>query len=469
MSYAKIGVIGMAVMGQNLARNFASREITTVVYNRTTQTMTDFIEEHGNNHLSGEESLEGFIAALEKPRRILLMVKAGQAVDTVINLLTPLLEKDDIIIDGGNSQFSDTTRRSKLLEEKGIHFVGMGVSGGEKGALNGPSLMPGGTSKSWESLKPLLESIAAKDFSGKPCVTHIGTDGAGHYVKMVHNGIEYAVMQLMAEAYDILRKSFQMTTPEIADTFESFGNGRLKSYLFDIVVPVLKKKDEESGDYLINIILDKAGQKGTGKWTAIDALDRGVTLSIISEAVFARVSSSQKETRSQLEKKYDKHRYQPSVTQDEMIVHLEAALYAGMILCYAQGFDLIKTAAEENNWDINFPEVARIWQGGCIIRADLLKFLMEAFSSSPEKYPNLLSISQIQKSLQKSNEALKQIVSTSALNGIATPCFSSSLNYYEGMTTSESPANLIQGLRDYFGAHTYERKDKEGTFHTQWE
>lgn len=462
-----IALIGLGVMGQNLARNLASRKLKTIVYNRTTEKTKKFIDQFGHDCLLGTESLKDLVSKLKSPRKVILMVPAGNPVDEMIKKLTPLLDKEDIIIDGGNSNYHETIRRSDWLDSKGIYFMGMGVSGGEEGALNGPSLMPGGNKKTWAQMKSVLQKIAAKDFSGKPCVTHVGSDGAGHYVKMVHNGIEYAVMQLMAEAYHALKDLYGLSADEIADVFERYQKGVLKSYLFEISIPVLQKKDEFKKGNLINFILDKAGQKGTGRWTAIDALHHGVAIPSIVEAVNARNISAQKQKRVNLSKLYSRKKTKPEMDLKTFVKTLEKALYAGMISCYAQGFHLIDEAAQEYKWKINFAEVARIWQGGCIIRADLLEFLHAAFLSK-NKVLHLFEVDEVQKAMSKNLKSFRELVSIGIKNGIAMPSFATALSYFESMTSETVPANFIQGLRDFFGAHTYERIDRKGVFHTQW-
>ena len=463
-----IGLIGLATMGANLARNISNKGTPTLVYNRTFEKTKEFIKQYGSDDLAGKEDLESFVRSLEKPRKIIVMVKAGDPVDEVVGQLLPFLEPGDSIIDCGNSNYQDTLRRAKELQKKEVHFVGCGVSGGEEGALNGPSLMPGGTEQSWEMLKPVWMKIAAKDFEGYPCVTNVGSDGAGHYVKMVHNGIEYAVMQMMAEAYDLLRKTYKLSSEKIADIFYEFGKGKLESYLFEISVPVLRKKDEEKSGHLIDQILDKAGQKGTGKWTAMEGLERAVGVSSISEAVFARINSGEKNLRMELSKLYQKPKYSLEMIKDEFIVKLENALYASLLSIYAQGFELIKKAAEENDWEVNLSEIARIWQGGCIIRAKMLQFLTEMYKKS-EDQPHLLSVQEIQDSINESLPDWREVVALSIQQGIPTPGLTSALQYVDTLSSEHLPANLIQGLRDYFGAHTYERTDQPGTFHTDWE
>ncbi len=458
-----IGLIGLAVMGQNLARNFASRNIKTVVYNRTTTTMETFLSEHGNSFLTGEETLENFVESIAKPRKIFLMVKAGKPVDAVIDQLLPLLDKNDIIIDGGNSHFPDTIRREKELKEKEIRFIGCGVSGGEEGALLGPSIMPGGQKQAVEEVLPYLKKIAAKDFSGNACVTNVGTDGAGHYVKMVHNGIEYAVMQFLAEAYDIMRSS-EMNNIQISETFEKWNRGPLASFLVELSA-IISKKEDKDGQFLLDKILDSAGQKGTGRWTAIDATSRAVAVPTISAAVDARIFSAQKKLREQLSASM--HMDDSRTTPIEL-ENLEGAIYIAMITAYSEGFWLIATAAKEQGWNIDFAELSRIWQGGCIIRAELLKFLENNFrTSSPDTA--LLTIPEINKKVLRHLPQLSQVTTSSLLRNIAVPGLSAALNHLIQIHRSRGSANFIQGLRDAFGAHTYKRIDAEGSFHSEWE
>lgn len=468
MKLFELAVVGMGVMGQNLARNFASRKIRTVVYNRHPERAEAVIKAHGSDYLDFRKDLKSLVRDLETPRKILLMVKDGSPVDEMVAELLPHLSKGDMIIDSGNSNYKDTIRRSLALKRDGIEFVGMGVSGGEEGALKGPSIMPGGSGKTWEALAPFLEKIAAKDFGGMPCVTHIGPDGAGHYVKMIHNGIEYGVMQMMAEAYDLLKNLYGLSAPDIAKVFHGFNRGILKSYLFEIAVPVLARKDELSTGYLVDSILDRAGQKGTGRWAAGDALDRGMVLPSITEAVFARSLSAMKDQRVQLSKEYKKPALTPAMAIGEFELLLEQALYAGMISAYAQGFELMRAAAQEQGWPLDFAEIARVWEGGCIIRAELLNFLHKAFVSAKGKPTHLFAIPAIRKALQEHLPAWRKTVALATESGVPTPALGTALNYFEGMTQAVVPANFIQGLRDYFGAHTYERTDREGIFHTPW-
>jgi 6-phosphogluconate dehydrogenase len=462
-----IGLIGLATMGANLARNLSGHGIKTVVFNRTFEKTQEYIKEFGNENLGGREDLKSFVESLENPRKIILLVKAGEPVDEMIQQLKPLLQSGDSIIDCGNSNYGDTIRRAGELEPSGIHFVGCGISGGEEGALHGPSLMPGSSNQSWNMMQPLFEKIAAKDFQGNPCVTHVGEDGAGHYVKMVHNGIEYAVMQVMSEAYDLLRKCYDLKAEAIADIFEQYNKGTLESYLFEISVPVLRKKDEDGKSHLIDALLDKAGQKGTGKWTAIEGLDRAVGVSSISEAVFARVNSGKKDLRKKLSSHFPKTHLRSRLSLPDFTKMLEKALYASLLSIYAQGFELIKKAANENSWNINLSEIARIWQGGCIIRARMLQFLTELYKKTTEQ-PHLFEVNEIQDSLNESLQSWRDVVSLSIHHGIPTPGLTSALQYLDTLSTDNLPANLIQGLRDYFGAHTYERNDRPGVFHTDW-
>lgn len=464
-----IALIGLGVMGQSLARNMASKGIKVIVWSRHEVKSKEFVEKYGNENLAYSKDFEGLHNQLAKPRKYLVLVPAGEPVDEVINNLKLYLEEGDIIIDSGNSNYRDTIKRTKNLEVIKVNFVGMGISGGEEGALRGPSMMPGGSKESWKALKPFFEKIAAKDFQGNPCVSYMGTDGAGHYVKTVHNGIEYGVMQMMAETYFILKNMYSLSVLEIAKIFKKFSEGKLRSFLFDISVPILERKDDFNKEgYLIDYILDKAGQKGTGMWVAIDALERGISLPTITMAVFARNVSSQKERRQELCKIFHKIKRADLPPLENFLLSLEKALYAGMISSYAQGFELMNQAAKDENWDLNFSEITRIWQGGCIIRADLLNFLYQAFESHDKKTAHLFSIEEVKNALQENFEEWRFVVSQAVLHGIPAPALASSLNYFEEMTSQSLSANFIQGLRDYFGAHTYERTDQKGSFHTPW-
>ncbi len=460
---SEIGLIGLGVMGTNIARNIADKGFKISVYNRTTEVMQKAVDNYGGKDFEGFEDLKDMIDSLERPRKVILMIKAGPAVDSVIESLKPLLDKEDIIIDCGNSNFEKTIRRFEDLRGDGIHFVGCGVSGGEEGALNGPSLMPGGTKESWKNIREIFEAIAARDFNGGPCVTYVGDNAAGHYVKMVHNGIEYGIMQLMAEAYDLLKNIYKLEPPEIAEIFKEYNKGRLESFLFGTAAEVLNRKDEFNNGYLIDYILDKAEQKGTGKWTSIDALDNGTALPAITEAVFARVISSYKDLRQELSGKFKKQKADRDFEKNIFVSVLEEALYAGMIICFAQGYHLIKTGAEKNNWEINLSEISRIWQGGCIIRAKILKEITEIFNEKND-------IHLFEKiDLNDTINSLRTIVSIGISAGIPIAGLASSVTYFDSITAENLPANLIQGLRDNFGAHKYERVDKTGKFHTEWQ
>jgi 6-phosphogluconate dehydrogenase len=468
---ANIGVVGLAVMGSNLARNLASREGNTVaVYNRTQEKTDTLLAEHPEAGFVGTETYEDFAAALQKPRTAIIMVKAGRGTDAVIDELVRVFEPGDIIVDGGNALFSDTIRREKTVRETGINFVGMGVSGGEEGALNGPSLMPGGSDASWTTLGPILRSIAAVA-EGEPCVTHIGHDGAGHFVKMVHNGIEYADMQLIAEAYDLIRRGTGKTPAEIADVFAEWNRGELESYLIEITAEVLRQVDADTGRPLVDVILDQAGAKGTGAWTVQTALDLGVPVSGIAEATFARSLSSHPEQRSvsrELPGPADgigEHR--TGEDADAFIEQVRLALYASKIVAYSQGFDEIRAGAAQYGWSIDLGAVSKIWRGGCIIRAQFLNRIADAYDATPD-LPVLLTAPYFVEALGRAQDAWRTIVSLAAASGIPAPAFSSSLAYYDGLRAERLPAALIQGQRDFFGAHTYRRIDKPGTFHTLW-
>ncbi|MDO8626298.1 MAG: NADP-dependent phosphogluconate dehydrogenase [Candidatus Magasanikbacteria bacterium] len=475
MTQSNLGLIGLAVMGSNLARNFASRGFRISVYNRTNSKTNEFIKNFSSSAkkqggaLVGASEYTEFIQSLERPRKIIIMVKAGSPVDGVIAELLPHLEPGDIVIDAGNSFYKDTERRFLELKAKGLHFVGMGVSGGEEGALNGSSIMLGGAPESWRELQPALEAIAAKDFSGEPCVTYVGPGGAGHYVKMVHNGIEYAVMQMMSEAYAFLKIAYNLKPPAIADIFEKFSQGKLNSFLFDIAVPVLRRPDDlTKKGFLIDKILDRAGSKGTGAWASKDALDRGISITSITEAVYARSISASKESRVALSKLYKNKLAPKKLPLPKFIPLLENALYAGMISCYAQGYDLIQKTATEEKWDLNLAEISRVWEGGCIIRAKLLNVLHKAYQTSGSKNSSLFAVPGIVSLMKKYVPDLRAVVGVVSASGVSTPALATALFYFQDATSKELSANFIQGLRDYFGAHTYERTDRPGNFHTNW-
>jgi 6-phosphogluconate dehydrogenase len=467
---ADIGVTGLAVMGSNLARNFARNGFVTAVHNRSAAKTKALLDEHGGDGtFIGSESAKDFVASLATPRKIIIMVKAGEPTDAVIDELAELLEEGDILVDGGNAKFTDTIRREKAMKEKGIHFVGCGISGGEEGALNGPSIMPGGSKESYESLGPILEKISAH-VDGDPCCTHIGTDGAGHFVKMVHNGIEYADMQLIAEAYDLLRRGAGYTPKAIADVFRDWNSGDLDSFLIQITAEVLDQVDAETGKALVDVIKDAAGMKGTGTWTVQTALDLGVPVSGIAEAVFARGLSSQADQRAAAQQAGLKG---PDIDweideEEVFVATVRTALYASKIVAYAQGLDEIQAGAKEYGWDIDLGAVARIWRGGCIIRAKFLDRITEAYDKAGEKPASLLFTPYFTDAVNQAQHAWRDVVAGAARYGIPVPGFAAALAYYDGLRSERLPAALIQGQRDFFGAHTYQRVDKEGTFHTLW-
>jgi len=466
---AEIGVTGLAVMGSNLARNFASKGFVTAIHNRSYAKTEALISDHGGDgDFIASETAADFIASLAVPRKVIIMVKAGGPTDAVINELSELLEPGDILVDGGNAQFEDTRRREEAMREKGIHFVGSGISGGEEGALLGPSIMPGGSVESYASLGPILEKISAH-VDGVPCCTHIGTDGAGHFVKMIHNGIEYADMQLIAEAYDLLRSGAGLNPAQIADVFTEWNSGELESFLVEITAEVLKQVDAETGKPLVDVILDAAGQKGTGTWTVQTALNLGVPVSGIAEAVFARGLSSAAGQRAAAQKINLPGPSTPWEVKDKdaFIESVRLALYASKIVAYAQGFDVIAAGAKEYGWDIDSGALARIWRGGCIIRAVFLNRITEAFEEAPD-LGSLLFAPYFTEVVSRAQDSWRSVVAGAAQSGIPVPGFASSLAYYDGLRAERLPASVIQGQRDFFGAHTYKRIDKEGTFHTLW-
>jgi len=468
MTKQQIGVIGLAVMGKNLALNIESRGYSVSVFNRTVSRTEEFLENEaaGKNFL-GATSIEEFVNSLEVPRKILLMVQAGAATDATISSLMPYLDKGDILIDGGNTLFEDTNRRNKELSKAGIHFIGTGVSGGEEGALNGPSIMPGGQKEAYDLVAPIFNAIAAK-VDGEPCSTYIGPEGAGHYVKMVHNGIEYGDMQLIAEAYAILDHVLGLDAQELHEVFSRWNEGELDSYLIEITAEIFTEVDEDTNQPVVDVILDKAGQKGTGMWTSKNALDLGVPLPLITEAVFARCISSMKEERVRASKVL----IAPEVKEfegnkEELIEAIRKALYMSKICSYAQGFAQMRAHSEENGWDLQYGDIAKIWRGGCIIRARFLQNITDAYEKEPG-LENLLLDTYFKDIVGEYQSALREVVSVAVKQGIPVPTFSSAISYYDSYRSANLPANLIQAQRDYFGAHTYERKDKEGTFHTNW-
>ncbi|MBM7648098.1 6-phosphogluconate dehydrogenase [Bacillus ectoiniformans] len=467
MSQQQIGVIGLAVMGKNLAWNIESRGYTVSVFNRSREKTDEMLAESKGKQITGTYSIEEFVQSLEKPRKILLMVKAGQATDATIAQLKPLLEKGDILIDGGNTFFKDTQRRNEELSESGIHFIGTGVSGGEEGALTGPSIMPGGQKEAYELVAPILKDISAK-VDGEACCTYIGADGAGHYVKMVHNGIEYGDMQLISEAYFILKNVLGLSAEELHEVFAEWNKGELDSYLIEITADIFTKKDEETGKPLVDVILDKAGQKGTGKWTSQSALDLGVPLPLITESVFARFISALKDERVKASKLLKGPESTPfNGDRTEFIEAVRKALYMSKICSYAQGFAQMKSASEEYGWNLNYGEIAMIFRGGCIIRAQFLQKIKEAYDREPN-LTNLLLDPYFKDIVENYQGALREVMAAAVKAGIPVPTLSAALSYFDSYRTAVLPANLIQAQRDYFGAHTYQRVDKEGVFHTEW-
>jgi 6-phosphogluconate dehydrogenase len=462
------GLTGLATMGANLARNVAHHDIPVVVHNRTTSRMTKFVEEHGSEGaITGQESVSDWVGALTRPRVLMSMVQAGPATDAVIDEIAPHLDRGDVLIDGGNANFRDTQRRHAKLSEQGIHFLGVGVSGGEEGALNGPSIMPGGDRGPYdESVKAIFEAIAAR-VDDTPCVTYVGADGAGHFVKMVHNGIEYADMQLIAESYDLLRHGCGLEVAEIGKRFEGWNETELESFLIEITARVLAKTDERTGGPLVDVILDAAGQKGTGRWTAQNALELGVPLTGITEAVFARSLSALKSERVHAAEVLAGPSAERSGADASLADDLAHALYASKIVAYAQGFQQMAAAADDEGWDIDLGSMAAIWRGGCIIRARFLDRIREAYDAEPD-LPNLMLADFFAQALERAQDPWRRVVARAAELGIPTPAFSSSLAYYDGYRRPTGPASLIQGLRDLFGAHTYQRTDRDGTFHTMW-
>ncbi|WP_438433482.1 NADP-dependent phosphogluconate dehydrogenase [Gorillibacterium sp. sgz500922] len=463
----QIGVVGLAVMGRNLALNIESRGFTVSVYNRSKDKTVELLEDAKGKNLVGTYSIEEFVDSLERPRKILLMVKAGTATDATIDQLVPHLEEGDILIDGGNSFFPDTQRRNRELEARGIRFIGTGVSGGEEGALKGPSIMPGGQKDAYELVEPILTAISAK-VNGDPCCTYIGPDGAGHYVKMVHNGIEYGDMQLISEAYHLLRDVLDLNAEELHEIFAEWNKGELDSYLIEITADIFSRKDPETGKPMVDVILDTAGQKGTGKWTSQSSLDLGVPLSIITESVFARFISAMKAERVAASKVLTGPAKAPFTgDRTAFIEAVRKALYASKICSYAQGFAQMREASEEYGWDLRYGDIAMIFRGGCIIRARFLQNIKDAYDRDPG-LKNLLLDSYFNGVVQEYQDSWRQVVATAVTRGVPVPAFSSALSYFDSYRTERLPANLLQAQRDYFGAHTFERVDKEGIFHHHW-
>ena len=467
MSKQAIGVVGLAVMGRNLALNIESRGHAVSVYNRSREKTDELIAEHPDKKLVPSYTLEEFVESLEKPRRILLMVKAGQGTDATIDSLRPLLDKGDILIDGGNTHFTDTIRRNTDLAKSGLHFIGTGVSGGEEGALKGPSIMPGGQKEAYDLVAPILTEIAAKAPDGEPCVAYMGPDGAGHYVKMVHNGIEYGDMQLIAESYDVLKRVAGLSNEELGKVYVEWNKGELDSYLIEITSKIFSKKDEETGKYLVDVILDRAAQKGTGKWTSQNALDLGAPLPLITEAVFARVLSSLKDQRVEASKQLTGPSPKFDGDRDAFVEAVRRALFLSKIVSYAQGFAQLRAASEEYKWDLQYGQIAKIFRAGCIIRAGFLQKITEAYKTNADLH-NLLLDPYFTDIATKYQGALRDVVVAAVKAGVPVPAFSSAVAYYDSYRSETLPANLVQAQRDFFGAHTFERVDKKGSFHADW-
>jgi len=463
-----IGLVGLAVMGENLVLNMESKGFSVSVYNRTTEVTDKFAAGRAKGkRIVATHSIEEFVKSLARPRKVMIMVKAGAAVDAVIDQLLPHLEQGDVIIDGGNSLFTDTQRRDKALTGKGFHFLGMGVSGGEEGALKGPSLMPGGSKDAWEIVAPIFQKIAAQ-VEGEACCRYMGPDGAGHYVKMVHNGIEYGDMQLICEAYAILRDLLGVTPPELHDIFSEWNRGDLDSFLIEITANIFTKKDPDTGKALVDVILDKAGQKGTGRWTLQSAIEQAVVVSTINAAVEARVLSAMKDQRVRASKQLPAPaKFNYTGDRQALIDAVRDALYASKIISYAQGFSLFEAAGKQFNWSLHYGDIATIWRGGCIIRAKFLNRIKEAFDREPN-LENLMLDAFFKGVLTKAQANWRTAVSLAIQAGVAVPAFSASLAYFDSYRQERLPANLLQAQRDYFGAHTYERTDKPGVFHTEW-
>ena len=460
MSKQQIGVVGMAVMGKNLALNIESRGYSVALFNRTGAKTTAVVEEHPDKNFKATYTIEEFVESIEKPRRILLMVKAGPATDATIQELLPHLDKGDILIDGGNTFFKDTMRRNEELANSGINFIGTGVSGGEEGALKGPSIMPGGQKEAYALVAPILEQISAKAEDGAPCVTYIGPNGAGHYVKMVHNGIEYGDMQLIAESYDLMKNILNLSVEEMADIFKEWNQGELDSYLIEITADILTRKDDEgTGKPVVDVILDAAGNKGTGKWTSQSALDLGVPLPLITESVFARYISAYKEERVQASKILSRtNDFEFTGDKKELVEKIREALYFSKIMSYAQGFAQLRVASKEFDWDLPFGEIAKIWRAGCIIRARFLQKITDAYDKNPE-IENLLLDDYFVEITKKYQQSVRDVVALAVQAGVPVPTFSSAIAYFDSYRAERLPANIIQAQRDYFGAHTYERVD----------
>lgn len=470
MTKQQIGVVGMAVMGRNIALNIESRGYSVALYNRTDWKTTEVVDENPNKQLKATYSIEEFIDSLETPRKILLMVQAGKGTDATIENLLPHLDKGDILIDGGNTYYKDTIRRNEYLANSGVNFIGAGISGGEEGARFGPSIMPGGQEEAYELVKDILEAISAKADDGAPCVTYIGSNGAGHYVKMVHNGIEYGDMQLIAESYDVMHRGLGLSAQEIGEIFTEWNNGELDSFLMEITAQILKTNDPDTGKPMVDVIMDRAGNKGTGKWTSQSALDLGEPLSLITESVFARFISAQKDQRvkaSEIIPSVDNQLDLADEEKADFIQAIREALYFSKIMSYAQGFAQLRAASEENEWDLPYGEIAKIWREGCIIRAKFLQNITDAYEKN-SNLENLMLDDYFLDIISKNHTSVRKVLSKAIEAGIPVPTFSAAIAYYDSYRSAVLPANIIQAQRDFFGAHTYNRVDKEGTYHFLW-
>lgn len=469
MSKPQIGVVGMAVMGKNLALNIESRGYSVAIYNRTGSKTEKVVADHPDKNLVPSYTIEDFVNSLETPRRIILMVKAGAPTDATIKSLLPYLDKGDVLIDGGNTFFQETMRRNEELDNSGINFIGMGVSGGEKGALEGPSLMPGGQKEAYDLVEPILKKIAAKAEDGEACVTYVGPNGAGHYVKMVHNGIEYGDMELIAESYNLMRNLLGLSNDEISDVFNEWKDGELKSYLIDITADILTRKDDlGTGKPIVDVILDRAGNKGTGKWSSQSALELGVPQSLITESVYARYISAMKDERVAASQVLPNPEFDlGDVNKKELVEKIRRALYFSKIMSYAQGFEQLRVASENYDWNLNYGDMAKIWREGCIIRAQFLQKITDAYEKNPE-LKNLMLDDYFKKIVEEYQNDVRDIAALAIKAGVACPGFSSAITYYDQYRSAHLPANIIQAQRDYFGAHTYERTDREGIYHYEW-
>ena len=469
MSKPQIGVVGMAVMGKTLALNIESRGYSVAIYNRTGSKTEKVVADHPDKNLVPSYTIEDFVNSLETPRRIILMVKAGAPTDATIKSLLPHLDKGDVLIDGGNTFFQETMRRNEELDNSGINFIGMGVSGGEKGALEGPSLMPGGQKEAYDLVEPILKKIAAKAEDGEACVTYVGPNGAGHYVKMVHNGIEYGDMELIAESYNLMRNLLGLSNDEISDVFNEWKDGELKSYLIDITADILTRKDDlGTGKPIVDVILDRAGNKGTGKWSSQSALELGVPQSLITESVYARYISAMKDERVAASQVLPNPEFDlGDVNKKELVEKIRRALYFSKIMSYAQGFEQLRVASENYDWNLNYGDMAKIWREGCIIRAQFLQKITDAYEKNPE-LKNLMLDDYFKKIVEEYQNDVRDIAALAIKAGVACPGFSSAITYYDQYRSAHLPANIIQAQRDYFGAHTYERTDREGIYHYEW-